>query len=55
MTALTTSPAWQTLQAHSGAMAKWHLRELFAQDPQRFSRFSLQLGGHRQVNRRVTG
>jgi glucose-6-phosphate isomerase len=44
MTALTTSPAWQTLQAHSETMGKWHLRELFAQDPQRFSRFSLQLG-----------
>jgi glucose-6-phosphate isomerase len=44
MTALTTSPTWQTLQAHSETMGKWHLRELFAQDPQRFSRFSLQLG-----------
>ena len=44
MTALTASPAWQALQAHAGTMRGVHLRELFAHDPQRFSRFSLRLG-----------
>lgn len=40
----TSTPAWQALQAHSAALRKLHLRELFAQDPDRFKRFSLQLG-----------
>jgi glucose-6-phosphate isomerase len=44
MTALTASPAWQALETHAAAMGERHLRELFAQDPQRFSRFSLRLG-----------
>jgi glucose-6-phosphate isomerase len=44
MTALTDSSAWRALQAHSAAMGERHLRELFAQDPDRFSRFSLHLG-----------
>jgi glucose-6-phosphate isomerase len=44
MTALTASPAWQALKVHSAAMGERHLRELFAQDPERFSRFSLCLG-----------
>ena len=33
---------WQALQAHGEAMEKRHLRDLFASDPDRFSRFSLQ-------------
>jgi glucose-6-phosphate isomerase len=44
MTALTASPAWQALETHAAAMGERHLRELFAQDPERFSRFSLRLG-----------
>jgi glucose-6-phosphate isomerase len=44
MTALTASPAWQALKAHSEITGRRHLRELFAQDPERFSRFSLRLG-----------
>jgi glucose-6-phosphate isomerase len=44
MTALTASPPWQALQAHAAAMGERHLRELFAQDPERFSQFSLHLG-----------
>ncbi|QRM34051.1 glucose-6-phosphate isomerase [Microvirga sp. VF16] len=44
MTTVTASPAWQALQVHSAAMGGQHLRDLFAQDPERFTRFSLQLG-----------
>jgi glucose-6-phosphate isomerase len=44
MTALTASPAWQALKTHAAAMGERHLRELFAQDPERFSRFSLHVG-----------
>lgn len=36
-------PVWQALQAHSATVRKLHLRDLFAQDPERFRRFSLQL------------
>ncbi len=38
---LTRSPAWQALAAHYGELAPRHMRELFAEDPQRFDRFSL--------------
>jgi glucose-6-phosphate isomerase len=41
MTELAASPAWQALQAHAETMRDVHLRELFAQDPQRFARLSL--------------
>ncbi|KLK91358.1 glucose-6-phosphate isomerase [Microvirga vignae] len=44
MTTLTALPAWQALQAHSAAVRSLHLRELFAQDPERFNRFSIRLG-----------
>jgi len=44
MTALTISSAWQALQAHAETMRKLHLRDLFAQDPDRFQHFSLRLG-----------
>ena len=43
MTTLTASPAWQALRVHAGTMRGLHLRELFAQDPERFARFSLRL------------
>jgi glucose-6-phosphate isomerase len=36
--------AWQELKEHQQQMAKLHLRELFAEDPRRFDRFSLRLG-----------
>lgn len=42
--AITELPAWQALTAHQRDMEKRHLRELFARDPQRFERYSLQLG-----------
>ncbi len=39
----TELPAWQALNEHQQALAKTHLRQLFAEDPQRAERFSLQL------------
>ena len=45
MPTLVESPAWRKLIAHQKEMAGVHMRELFARDPQRFERFSLQLGG----------
>jgi glucose-6-phosphate isomerase len=45
MSALTSSPAWLALTEHQQEMADVHMRDLFARDPQRFERFSLQLGG----------
>ncbi|MEZ4514017.1 MAG: glucose-6-phosphate isomerase [Chloroflexota bacterium] len=44
MSTLTTSPAWQALVQHQQAMADVHMRDLFAGDNGRFSRFSLRLG-----------
>ena len=44
MSPLTRLPAWQALQQHHESIAALHLRELFAQDPERFARFSLHLG-----------
>ena len=44
MSALTDSPAWKALAAHQCAMAHVHMRDLFAQDPTRFTTFSLQHG-----------
>ncbi|MBI1173660.1 MAG: glucose-6-phosphate isomerase [Sideroxydans sp.] len=42
MSQLTTSPAWQALATHHRTIASQHMRELFASDPQRFEKFSLQ-------------
>src|SRR5690606_18970494 len=36
---------WQALQAHRARIAPRHLRDLFAEDPDRFARFSLSLPG----------
>jgi glucose-6-phosphate isomerase len=38
-------PAWQKLVEHRRAVAGLHLRELFAQDPERFRTFSLTVPG----------
>ena len=38
-------PSWQKLTEHQRAIAGVHLRELFAQDPRRFHKFSLTTGG----------
>ncbi len=45
MSQLTGSPAWQALVDHYQQLKTRHLRELFASDPQRFSRFSLNFDG----------
>jgi glucose-6-phosphate isomerase len=44
MSALTQSPAWQALQRHRDATRDAQLRDLFAADPQRFERFSFEVG-----------
>ena len=44
MSDLLGLPAWQALQEHQREMAEVHMRDLFAQDPQRFERFSLRIG-----------
>jgi glucose-6-phosphate isomerase len=44
MSQLIQSPAWQALTAHRQKLGETHMRDLFAQDPGRFERFSLQFG-----------
>ena len=44
MTALTGSPAWRALEAHRAEMDGVHMRDLFAQDPDRFRRFAFEPG-----------
>jgi glucose-6-phosphate isomerase len=44
MTQPTRLPAWPALAQHQRDIADVHMRDLFAQDPQRFERFSLRLG-----------
>ena len=46
MSALTRSQTWKDLEAHQREMAAIHMRDLFAQDPERFDKFSLQLQRH---------
>ena len=45
MARLVESPAWQALVQHQREMGDVHMRDLFAGDPQRFSKFSLQFSG----------
>jgi glucose-6-phosphate isomerase len=42
---LTRSPAWRALTAHRRAWNTLHLRDLFAADPARFDRYSLEAAG----------
>jgi glucose-6-phosphate isomerase len=44
MSRLTDSAAWKGLCAHRDLMQDVHMRDLFRTDPERFPRFSLQLG-----------
>lgn len=44
MVQLVKSSAWQALARHYQEIAGLHMRDLFAADPQRFAKFSLQLG-----------
>jgi glucose-6-phosphate isomerase len=41
MATLTTLPVWQTLCQHQQTIATAHMRDLFANDPNRFNKFSL--------------
>jgi len=43
MTQLTEMPAWQALESHFAQVRDLHMRDLFAQEPDRFDRFSLRL------------
>ncbi len=43
MTKLTESDAWQALQQHYNEIRDVHMKDLFAEDGQRFDRYSLQL------------
>ena len=42
MSELVNSAAWQALRNHYETVKQLHMRDLFAQDPQRFDKFSLQ-------------
>ncbi len=42
MTPLTQSPAWKALAAHYETASELQMRDLFAADPQRFDKFTLQ-------------
>lgn len=42
---INESPAWQALQKHQQSCVALDMRELFAQDPLRFKRFSLEAAG----------
>jgi glucose-6-phosphate isomerase len=44
-TPLTSLPAWQALEKHSAAIREAHLRDLFAKDPGRAGRFSVEAEG----------
>jgi len=45
MSALTSSPAWKSLQKHYDGQKDVQMRDLFAQDPERFKTFSLDFDG----------
>ncbi|WP_274585453.1 glucose-6-phosphate isomerase [Neisseria leonii] len=38
-------PAWQALQQHFETARHWHMRDLFARDPERAERYWLEVGG----------
>ncbi len=41
---ISDSPAWKALQTHYISIKDWHMRKLFADDAQRFERFSISQG-----------
>src|SRR3954469_16673043 len=41
MASITESRAWKALEAHQKNIARTHMRDLFAQDPDRFHKFSV--------------
>src|SRR5579872_7187882 len=42
MSTLTQSQAWRALETHYAVLKDVHMRDLFAEDPRRFEKFSLQ-------------
>jgi glucose-6-phosphate isomerase len=42
---LTSTTSYQSLRNHAAQAREWQMRELFAQDPQRFERFSSEAAG----------
>lgn len=44
MSQLTRSPAWLALKKHKTAISKHSMRSMFAADPRRFDKFSVQVG-----------
>ncbi|MCW5834920.1 MAG: glucose-6-phosphate isomerase [Labilithrix sp.] len=42
---LTSSPAWQALSKHHESVSRLHMRDLFASDPGRFARLSVEACG----------
>ncbi len=44
-TPLTETAPWKALEEHHREICEIHMRELFAADPDRFVRFSLELDG----------
>lgn len=45
MSKLTQSPAWKNLEAHQKEMESSSMREMFAADPERFAKFSVEYNG----------
>ena len=45
MSALTSTPAWQALAKHKTEIEAVHVRDLFAKDPKRFERMSMEACG----------
>ena len=45
MSKLTQSSAWQNLEQHQKEMAPVQMRDMFANDPDRFKKFSVEFGG----------
>jgi len=43
MSTLTQSTSWKALEEHFKEIRQSHMRDMFAQDPQRFDKFSLKL------------
>ena len=44
-TPLPDTPAWQALREHQEEIAPRHMRDLFAEDPERFEKFSRHVEG----------
>ena len=44
MSALTNLPAWKELEAHYASMKNTHMRDMFRDEPDRFTRLSLRFG-----------